>query len=279
MKILSIDIGIKNLAFCLFTKPDDSENFCISKWDVINISDDKSPSKCCQLEKNSLCNKPVKYCKNNDYYCLKHAKKTQYLIPGVEHTPTYINKQKIQDLHNIALQYNLDFNNKMKKPEMISLINEHIAKTYFTVVQNKNASSIDLFTIGINIKMHFDHIFENEGKIDHVIIENQISPIATRMKTIQGMIVQYFIMSKLDVKNVEFISASNKLKEHSKKEDKLSYSDRKKLGINVCLAYLTNDFRFKDKQDYFSQHKKQDDLSDSFLQGIWYIKNKLNTSK
>ena len=30
--------------------------------------------------------------------------------------------------------------------------------------------------------------------ITHVFIENQISPIANRMKTIQGMLAQYFIM-------------------------------------------------------------------------------------
>jgi hypothetical protein len=93
------------------------------------------------------------------------------------------------------------------------------------------------------------------------------------MKTIQGMIVQYFIMSNLNVDHIEFISAANKLKDCDLK-DKTNYSDRKKLGIAKCLGIITSDFRFNEHIDYFNKHKKKDDLSDSFLQGIWFINNK-----
>ena len=153
---------------------------------------------------------------------------------------------------------------------------------------------MDLFNIGVNIKTKFNKLFENEENIDYVIIENQISPIATRMKTIQGMIVQYFIMSNIIVKHIEFISAANKLKDCATKDTsehnnntnktdgvtngvtngKLNYSDRKKLGIAKCLGIVTSDFRFNEHIDYFNQHKKKDDLSDSFLQGLWFINNK-----
>ena len=94
------------------------------------------------------------------------------------------------------------------------------------------------------------------------------------MKTIQGMIVQYFIMSNLNVEHIEFISASNKLKDCDIK-DKEKYSDRKKLGIAKCLGILTNDFRFNEHIEYFNGNKKKDDLSDSFLQGLWFIKHKI----
>ena len=63
--------------------------------------------------------------------------------------------------------------------------------------------------------------------VDKVIIENQISPIANRMKTIQGMIAQFFIMN--DIKDIEFVAASNKLKNFI--TTKTSYNERKKLGI------------------------------------------------
>ena len=87
------------------------------------------------------------------------------------------------------------------------------------------------------------------------------------------MIVQYFIMSNLNVEHIEFISASNKLKDYDAK-DKATYSDRKKLGISKCLEIITTDFIFNEHIEYFNSHKKKDDLSDSFLQGIWFINNK-----
>ena len=122
-----------------------------------------------------------------------------------------------------------------------------------------------------------------EEKIDYVLIENQISPIANRMKTIQGMIAQYFIMNN-NTQHIEFISSINKLKsqdskQDNKQEDKTQnsndYKSRKKQGIQKCLEILTSDFRFNNQIEYFNIHKKKDDLSDSFLQGMWFI-NKQN---
>ena len=40
MKILSIDVGMKNLAFCLFEITDSME-YQILKWDVLNLCKDK----------------------------------------------------------------------------------------------------------------------------------------------------------------------------------------------------------------------------------------------
>jgi hypothetical protein len=289
MKILSIDVGIKNLAFCLFEKPENDANFKITKWDIINISEKEDIIKCSFVEKNNICDNSAKFKKDDKCYCLKHSKKQLLQIPTSEQKSTFINKQKLQKLYEIADNHNIKYEPKIKKADLINLINDYINTNYFQTIESKKAADVDLFNIGINIKTKFNKLFENEvksgeklsesvetiGKIDYVIIENQISPIATRMKTIQGMIVQYFIMSNLKVEHIEFISASNKLKEFDVKE-KTKYSDRKKLGIEKCLEKITNDFRFKEHIDYFNKHKKKDDLSDSFLQGLWFInKNKM----
>jgi hypothetical protein len=280
MKILSIDVGIKNLAFCLFERPQNDENFRITKWDIINISEKEDIVNCCFIDKNVLCNKPAKFKKDDKCYCLKHSKKQQLQIPGCEQKPAFINKQKIVKLYEIADSHNIKYETKVKKVDLIKLINDYININYFQTIESKNAADVDLFNIGINIKTKFNKLFENEGQIDYVIIENQISPIATRMKTIQGMIVQYFVMANLNVSHIEFISAANKLKDFCSKDTKetkdtkTKYSDRKKLGIEKCLEILTKDFKFSEHIDYFNQHKKKDDLSDSFLQGIWFINNK-----
>jgi len=273
MKILSIDVGIKNLAFCLFDKSQTAQKFKITKWDTIDISEKEDNIKCVFIEKNIICNKPAKFKKDDNCYCLKHSKKQQLKIPTAEQKPTFINKQKIQKLYEIADCYSIKYENKIKKVELVKLINDYINNNYFQTIDSKKAADVDLFNIGINIKTKFNKLFENEDKINYVIIENQIGPLAIRMKTIQGMIVQYFIMSNLNVEHIEFISASNKLKDCDAK-DKATYSDRKKLGISKCLEIITNDFIFNEHIEYFNSHKKKDDLSDSFLQGIWFINNK-----
>lgn len=294
MKILSIDVGIKNLAFCLFDKSPTAQHFKVTKWDIINISEQEDNAKCCFVEKSVVCNKPAKFKKDDTCYCLKHSKKQTLQIPTAEQKPAFINKQKIQKLYEIAEAHNIKYEPKIKKMDLINLINDYIKKNYFQTIESKHAADVDLFNIGVNIKTKFNKLFENEENIDYVIIENQISPIATRMKTIQGMIVQYFIMSNIIVKHIEFISAANKLKDCATKDTsehnnntnktdgvtngvtngKLNYSDRKKLGIAKCLGIVTSDFRFNEHIDYFNQHKKKDDLSDSFLQGLWFINNK-----
>ena len=274
MKILSIDVGIKNLAFCLFEKPHDSLHFNITKWDVVNVSEEEEILKCCYVEKNVICNKPAKFTKDDKCFCLKHSKKQQYQIPTSELKPSYINKQKIQKLHDIAVKYNIPYETPIKKPDLVSLINQYVIQTCFKEVKNTNASKVDLIKIGWNMKTKFNNLFSNEDAIDYVIIENQISPIANRMKTIQGMIVQYFIMSTIKVDHIEFISASNKLKDCLVTENKTSYTNRKKLGISRCLEIITNDPGLNDKVHYFNTHKKKDDLADSFLQGMWFINNR-----
>jgi hypothetical protein len=271
MKILSIDVGIKNLAFCLFDKSETSENFKVSKWDIVNLTEEESLT-CGFIEKNVLCNKHAKFKKDEKCYCIKHSKKQQFQIPTSEQKPSFINKQKLAKLFEIADNHNIKYDAKIKKTELVILINDFIAKTYFQTIESKKANEVNLFNIGINIKNKFNEIFKNEGKIDYVIIENQIGPLAIRMKTIQGMIVQYFVMSNLNVQHIEFISASNKLKDCDAKE-KEKYSDRKKLGISKCLGILTTDFRFNEHVNYFESHKKKDDLSDAFLQGLWFINN------
>jgi len=293
MKVLSIDVGIKNLAFCLLEKSqenDSGEALKIIKWDSINVADSETFT-CCALDKTGQqCNKPAKFFKDDRHYCLKHSKKQTFQIPTSELSSAYINKQKLQKLLELADKYNVKYEKPIKKIELINLLNEHIHETCFESISSSNASKVDLITIGRNIKLKFNTIFQDAPNIDVVIIENQISPIANRMKTIQGMIAQYFIMKNTN-QQIEFISASNKLKqgtsldkeeekekakekgkEKSKEKEKSTYGDRKKMGIQQCLELLNNNGNYISWLDYFKNHTKRDDLADSLLQGLWYMK-------
>ncbi len=274
MKILSLDVGIKNLALCLLEKKEDSgiDSFIIKKWDVINITDQEIV-KCYFIEKGKKCDCESKYKKFNNYYCLKHAKKQPFQVPSSDLKPKYVAKQKLQKLYEIANKHKIPYEQPMKKQLLINSINSYVEEKCLEPIESVNASKVDLINIGINIKNKFNALFDEEEQIDYVIIENQISPIANRMKTIQGMIAQYFIMSNVLVDNIEFISACNKLKEFS--EDKEKYSTRKKLSTEKTLEILKNNFEHNEWIKHFMDHKKKDDLADSFLQGQWFIKNKI----
>ena len=266
MKVLSIDVGIKNLALCLF---DNSDGYYkISKWDVVNVSERETAICGFTDKQKGKCDKPAKFKKDELCFCLKHSKKQQFKVPTND--LKNIGKRKIQQLRDLADKHDIAYEPIAKKAELVTIINDHVLNNCFQAVHETNASKTDLISIGYNIKHKFDPLFAEEGIIDYVIIENQISPIANRMKTIQGMIAQYFIMSDVAVDRIEFVAASNKLKDCLEK-DKSNYKDRKKLGIQKCVEHLTANNGFTDKIDYFDKHKKQDDLADSFLQGMWFI--------
>ena len=291
-KIISIDVGIKNLAFCLFSINEQTHNQ-ILLWDVLNLSQ-KTEIKCC----DQGCNSAVKFSKNGTYYCLKHAKKHDtYKIAKPDLRLATIKKCKVKDLLILAAKYNIIIPLKETKVCILSLFQKYLEASYFDNVESINASKLDLVTIGKNMMFQLDDILKDHLiTIDLVIIENQISPIANRMKTIQGMISQYFIMRNQNIQ-IEFVSSANKLKGQSvvkvsdsdeekelgekelgEKEAKIkpSYSDRKKMGIKYCLDLINKSNDDKLWHPFFINHKKQDDLADSFLQGIWYINNKLN---
>ena len=273
MKILSIDVGIKNLAFCLFEKPEGDNEYKIAKWDVVNLSQDLE-MKCCEIEKTVFCNKPAKFSKNGKCYCLKHCKKQPFQVPTSDLKPGYINKQKIKNLYELAEKYNIKYEDPIKKNDLAALINNYVFEKCFEPISATNASKVDLITIGRNIKVKLDIILsEHINTLTHVVIENQISPIANRMKTIQGMIAQYFIMRNGSAQ-IDFVSSSNKLKAE-KQEEKSSYGDRKKLGVKKCLDMVLNNPNYNSWEDFFKSHAKKDDLADSFLQGIWFISSKL----
>jgi len=274
MKVVSIDVGIKNMAFCVLNTTTTTEK--VEIWDIINVAEE-TPKKC------GCCIKPAKFKKNDTYYCLKHAKaEKQYIIPTAELKPATINKHKIAQLILLADKYKIAFDKeKTKKPELLSLIHTYMNERCFEKAVEVNASNVDLITVGRNIQKKFDAIFHSiSHEITHVIIENQISPIANRMKTIQGMVAQYFIMKNPAIV-IEFISSSNKLKivekdtddedggcDEATGDDKTTYASRKKKGVVVCLELLKDD---KTMVTYLKTHKKKDDLADAFLQGMWYI--------
>jgi hypothetical protein len=277
MRLISFDVGIKNMAYCII---DNSENnYTIVDWNIIDCSsriNSETPSlECNELLKNKCkCKSKAKYFKNDIFVCEKHAKLSKkYFIGTKEHEKSFLNKKKINEIQELFIN-TIGVQEKKNKNEMInSLLSHYNSYKWDNIVKNKqNASKIDLISIGRNLneKLNLNHFLQNAT---HVIIENQISPIANRMKTIQGMIAQHFI--SLGINHIEFVSSGNKLKELEKISNATtSYKQNKQDGIIHCNKILEEKID-KKWTIHFNNSQKKDDLADCFLQAIWFIeKNK-----
>ena len=54
--------------------------------------------------------------------------------------------------------------------------------------------------------------------------------------------------------------------------EKTTYAERKKESIKITSKLLLDKFFINKWISHFNTHKKKDDLADSLLQGLWYIK-------
>ena len=346
--IISFDVGMKNLAYCIFQVCETNSKVKILKWDVINLC---TPivRKC-----NTLgCTQDAKYCKTfrttcddveeeeeeedegvddeegyetaekgekgekdkineneepeyeTEYFCNKHAKLSKYKIPTTELDIKKIRKMKLVDIKELIVKYKFGSSNyphliseekgekgekhenkivntnstktKIKtntntKDELINMIKQELHANYLEHIENVKAMDVDLVTIGKNMMQELDKVLGMGGlDIDIAIIENQISTIASRMKTLQGMIAQYFIMK--NTPHIEFISASNKLKMFMNKK-KTTYTERKAESVEITAELLETKEEFKEFKGYLNKNKKKDDLADCFLQLMDYnLKN------
>jgi len=153
-----------------------------------------------------------------------------------------------------------------------------------------------LNTISENLFYELDNIVGSieelkYEKIDYVLIENQPSNLNGIMKSIQLLIFSYFMLLKHWDKvnmNVLLINASLKLQYHTFKPEPLikfdrqrtkkelkrdKYRNNKNDGIEITKYYIKDN---KILYDYFTKHKKKDDLADTLLQTVSYIKKNNN---
>ena len=305
MRLVSFDVGIKNLAYCVF---DIDKRWAVPEWTCANlltsINGPDDPVVLCQQmipgkKKTDLakqCTKQAKWLSpdrrseegndNPKYFCETHAKMQKWIIPKKQHQASRINKLKLPELrqeYETVLKTHPEAG--LKKAELAERIIQYYLANCFVHANSqekqKTAGETDLITIGRAIKHQLDADLSMVG-VTHVIIENQISTIAARMKTIQGMIAQYFIMRFGDAVYIEFVSSHNKLKGFDKAADKTdtskksSYKTNKSDGIAICRNFIEANTEIASWKQEFDKSKKRDDLADCFLQGIWYLKsNKL----
>jgi hypothetical protein len=150
-------------------------------------------------------------------------------------------------------------------------------KSYIKIKKFKNPKN-NLFFIGQNLVNNMDKLNLCSRNIRSVIVENQPSLKNPTMKSIQMMVYSYFIINGVcnkdsTIEQLDMINARNKLKVYKGPEIqcdiKETYKRNKWLAVKYC------DYMIKDENDkfikLFNDSKKKDDLSDAYLQGIYFL--------
>lgn len=284
MKILSWDIGIKNLAYCIIDKEDNSNDFKILYWDLINLSTD---CKMCQyVTRNGACINKAKYIITNRdkkrfledninseiYVCDNHK---DCFTPefSVTTKPCMFSRCKNKSIEGVK---NTDYHWCEKHQEKCK--NNFLKRIFKKKVPRSSCMKESLQKLTILLYNILDTKKELL-QVDEVLIENQPTFINPTMKTMSAIVYSYFVMrgfidkTNSTIKEVKFISPSKKLticEETDKilgKTDKSKiYKMTKKLGIKYCKALISNN-----DKNYLDEHKKKDDLCDCFLQGFQYL--------
>ena len=251
MKIISIDVGIKNLAYCILEVHKDTHCFSISKWDVISF-----------IHKTHTCSENT--CNFNasfvspqqHYWCKIHAKKHNLIMP-----PSIA---KLDALRKQCSKLKIEHIESMKKSDLRKQLQGLCCKP----LKKVSSHQFSLIDIGFAMKDVLAEEFK-EHSFDVVIIEQQMT---ARMKCIQSMLAQYFIMT--GVPHVEFIHAYRKLSHFhpsleapKTKRKKAGYKERKEAAIKNVRTLL---HPHKALYSLFQSHKKKDDMADSLLQGVYY---------
>lgn len=295
--ILSFDVGIINLAYCLFTK--ENNKLKILDWNIINLTN-REATKC-------YCGLKASFCQGSEYFCKVHAKKCELVKQFEEifqsnckNKCTSLVKEELcgrKSVYNITDQYynitNQYYNitdqyycTTHAKAKYKSLQSFHKVKPF----KNKAVSTMDFDDTRLKLFQKLDE-HKHLLKADIILIENQPSMKNPTMKSIaSGLYDFYMIRGLLDkvpesnIKIVKFMSPSNKLKLvddgqtkqvvifKAESNDSKAYKLTKELSVKYTKELINE---MPEWVTFLSNQKKKDDLADALLQGLYYYEKNL----
>ncbi len=257
MRILSWDVGIHHLSYCILERDDTiledgkkNEKIDIKHWGIINLAED-----------------PIQ--KKNMTYIFENVPKK------LDEKPELLNNIDIVCIENQPT---------LKNPTMKTI--QIILYSYFLIrgkTDNKEYPIKQISFISATNKLKVyqgpyinPDLYTKTGKLKNV----------PKPKVLKGKGKnQPLILEFLDVNNQD--NQDNKEKEEikaepevineigntdSKKPSAICYGDKKKLAILYTREMVKQDHI--EFLDYFESNNKKDDLSDSYLQGMYVLKIK-----
>ena len=240
MKILSFDVGIKNLAYCIIDINKDTHN--ILEWKIINCAEElmNTRLKCCVLRRGKVCDKIAinKVIVNDEKilgFCeLKTCQKELHIHPKKK-----IKKIKKFKIKNVGLD--IIGTNIYEAIKKISFLNEIdiILIENQPVLKNPTMKSVQMLLYGGFICEKCNNNYKYTLKLFN----------ASRK-------LQIYTGPEIDISHI-----------------KNKYTQRKFLSIKYTQYFI------KDMENWlkiFEDNKKKDDLADSYLQGLTYYKKTFN---
>ena len=256
MRILSWDVGIYNLCYCILERTIDENNIKTIKivdWDIVNLVDNE------EMKKNrSLLFENIPR---------KLQERPQLLdvdLVVIENQPSLKNPQ-MKSIQMILYSYFLILGkivgNGDKSTGYIDKIEFCSASNKLKIYDGppivledkpKKTKAISKKKTGILIESSDENQNQNQN-LNQDINEN----------------IELDLILDEDICKMEDIEDPN-LKSKKKKAT-LAYKDKKRLAIEHAKYFvLKNDAGYI---DFFNKHKKKDDLADSYLQGLYWFKN------
>ena len=295
MKVLSFDIGVKNLAWCL---TGDSVGDCSASWSVldwgvwdlrVDLADEPMRPEFCREKTQSgkECNREPVWVEISDGDILGGLCKCHRKHSGAIYTSENIKELKsisVSALKNRATAMGIDTRRKLKR-ELQSGISEQMEQWYLHKIPPlKKSKTIPLPLIHRRI---LERLQDIHIRVDKVVIENQPVRMNAMMKSVQMVLWTTLRMKMIEhgieEPDVTFVNASKKLtvipnvsapddkcytilntREASRQARGRSYADRKRESIFRVEQLLTLSGQTQ-HLDWFKSNSKKDDLADCLL--------------
>ncbi len=245
MKILSWDVGIINLSYCILDYNKETNEKKILKWGIINLIETPDMKKNMNLVFENI---PRKL--NENHFLLD----VDYVV--IENQPSLKNP-KMKSIQMVVYSYFLMYgkilNTNENKIQQIDFCN---ASNKLKVYKGPVISLEDLKRKKKKTgeKQTIEKFLVNEDKTEVVgeVVGEEVGE------------------EKIEVEIEGSIEVIKPIKE---KKIKLSYTDKKKMAVEH-VKYFLKEYNDDENLQFFMEHKKKDDLADSYLQGLFSIINK-----
>lgn len=245
MKLVSFDIGLRNLACCVL-QGTNRNDVKIVHWEVIDVMAEGAGHDKPLCFK---CKKPANYSSQESYACIRHKGN------GKAVTKSSLTKKTLDELKKEA-------GKDGTKKELVDLLYKQYSQNVWKRCV-KSAKQISVVDLAPFLQKSLESRKDIWKDADLIACEQQPDK---RMLCVQAMMHMWFVCKNYKCQG---ISAVHKLTNIITVDDSTkTYRGRKKTGI-VHAAQLVPQIW----KEYMMKHPKKDDLADSFLQGLWVLEN------